>query len=220
MSRLTLDMLSSIERIRESALTPARAMGLTGGPGVSLLEMMMGRYSSIIMALDANKIHVYEDECPLLDEIEGTVISCPGHTRDHSCILWREYIFVGDTVLPDSSPTIIDYSSYVESLVGILGETSWSLLAPGHGSILDRGGAVRAIARILRGKSMRLARTLAVVGEEWTSFNTLLEKVYGVKPGIEAYVAARTLVGYLRALEDEGLVEVDRGATPWMVRRR
>ncbi len=217
-SRGTLEMLSSEERILESMLRPAHAMGLRGDDGMGLFQAMLGRYRSIVGGLSRNRVYEWS-ECPLLETIGVRVFPCPGHTLDHSCIVAGDTLFAGDTVTHPTPPTVIHYARYVESLAMLLGDPSWHRLAPGHGKILDRGEASSYLAGVLSRKNARLARVALSLGEEWTSFNDILRRVYGVEPGVEAYVAARTLIGYLNALEEAGLVEVDRTSRPWRVRR-
>lgn len=217
-SRETLEMLSSEERILESMLRPAHAMGLRGDGGMGLFQAMLGRYRSIIGGLSRNRVYEW-GECPLLETLNARVLSCPGHTMDHSCIIAGETLFAGDTVTHPTPPTVIHYSKYVASLVGLLGDPSWKRLAPGHGRMLERGEAASYLAGVVSRKNARLARVALSLGDGWTSFNDILRRVYGVEPGVEAYVAARTLIGYLNALEEAGLVEVDRTSRPWRVRR-
>lgn len=216
-SRETLDMLSSEERILDSMLRPAHAMGLRGDGNLGLFEAMLGRYRSIINALSRNKAYTW-DECPLLDEIGARVIPCPGHTMDHSCIIAAGTLFAGDTVTHPTPPTTIHYTHYVKSIVRLMGEAAWDRLAPGHGSVLERREAAEYLAGVLARKNSRLARIALSLGGEWATFNDILRRVYNIEPGVEAYVAARTLIGYLQALEDAGLVEVDRDSRPWRVR--
>lgn len=217
-SRDTLRILSSEERILESMLRPAYAMGLRGEENLGLFEAMLGRYRSIIDALSRNKAYAW-NECPLIKMMPARIISCPGHTMDHSCILSGDMLFVGDTVTYPTPPTVIHYKYYVKSIINLLGDASWKKLAPGHGSILERSKATGYLADVLARKNSRLAKVALSLEGEWITFNDLLQKVYGMKPGVEAYVAARTLIGYLHALEDAGLVTIDRSSRPWRVRR-
>ncbi len=214
----TLKMLSNVENIRRSALTPIHAMGIAGDPQVEMLmASMFGRYSTIVSALARTDRYALEECGELLDRVGVRVLECPGHTRDHVCYIIGEGLFAGDTLLPNTSPTTIDYGSYLETLAR-LASAQWQTLYPGHGDSKKRTELAEYLSNVYRGKTVRLARLASSLTREWIGFDDLLRLVYGVSPGIESYVAARTLIGYLKFLEDQGIVKVDRESSPWKVR--
>ena len=217
-SKSTLEKLRP-NRVRESVYRVVYAMGLTPENDASLmfLETMISRYRSISTTLAENDTYPIEN-CPLLEGVN--VIECPGHTDDHICPVIHRTLFAGDTLVPGESPTIIDYHSFLDSTIKILGNEEWANLAPGHGPITGRREAVEYVRKIVKRKNRKIYKLLAILRGEWTSFNTLLRALYGLDASLTAYVAARTLIGYLVAAEKAGLVEVDRDSRPWRVRAR
>jgi len=219
-SKRTIDKLN-INNVRASVYRVVEAMGLTmrEDPSLSFLEEMIARYNTIIGGLSENEVHPIED-CPFIEKEVIDVLDCPGHSEDHICPLIGEYVFAGDVLTPQESPTIINYNKYIGSIVGMLGISRWSFAAPGHGPILSRSGTIKYINNIIKRKNGKMYKLLAFLGPEWVDFNVLLNRLYGLKPSLAAYVAARTLIGYLAAAEDMGIVEVDRARRPWRIRAR
>ncbi len=220
--RGTLEMLSSLDRIEESMMRPVYAMGLLESKNIGSMEEMffrnmLERYRAIVSAMSRNTVYPLE-ECPLLAEAE--IIECPGHTMDHVCIGLEDYVFVGDNVTVGESPTTIHYNAYIETAVRILG-CGRRLVAPGHGRILNQREASEYFRNVIARKQKRFVKTVyTIAAERELTFNDLLESVYGVKPAATSYVPARTLIGYLTPLEDAGIVEIDRGSKPWIIRFR
>ncbi len=223
-SQQTISTLSSIDNVMERVLTPLQAMGVNPYES-SINESIMKEffekikhiYSSIINAMNANEVYEFQ-ECPLPSGLPIEFQPCPGHTLDHSCIRIGDYIFVGDNATIGESPTTIDYQAYLSTVLRILGG-KWEYLGPGHGPLQDRANATIYFNNIIRRKNKRLILVAASLQEE-LSFNDLLYKVYRLSPTPQAYVPARTLIGYLRALEEAGVIEIDSSREPWVIVRR
>jgi len=204
--------------VRRSVYRVVEAMGLTerDDADVSFLETMISRYKSIITGLAENDVYTL-DECRLTG-IEAQILECPGHSDDHVCPVIGGYLFAGDTLTPGESPTTIDFNAYTDTLVRIFGVGGWKVLAPGHGPLVGRDDALNYAIGVLQRKRKKMYKLLARLSGEWVGFNELLRMLYGLEPSLSAYVAARTLIGYLRAAEEAGVVEVDRSVRPWRVR--
>jgi len=219
-SKKTLEKLD-INNVRASVYRVVEAMGLTpkDDPSLSFLEEMIARYTTIIGGLAENEVYPI-DECPFISKGLVGVIECPGHSEDHICPIAGDYLFAGDVITPGESPTVINYNKYITSIIRVFGLDSWSFAAPGHGPILERSETIEYVINIIKRKNAKIYKLLALLDAEWIDFNTLLEKLYGLQPSLAAYVAGRTLIGYLAAAEEVGVVEVDRARRPWRIRAR
>lgn len=213
-------VLSSLETVLDHVYTPLRAMGIepTGSHGVlaQFFNMVKGMYGEIVESYNSAKRYPI-DSCPIDASLEA--FPCPGHTDDHQCIIVGDYLFAGDNAVLGESPTTINYRDYMFTVYEIMGR-EWKRLAPGHGSIIGRREALEYFKGVIERKNKRMARTLAIIPMGVEDFNDLLRRVYGVDPSPQSYVQARTLIGYLRLLEDYGMVVVDREARPWRVEYR
>ena len=218
-SRETISMLSSIRNIERSVLRPLRAMGISiredSDPISGFFRSILAMYSKIIDGLKNNIVFEYS-ECPLRKLVEFEVFPCPGHTDDHNCIVIGDTIFVGDNATLGESPTTINYRDYMHTVHRILAG-KWETLAPGHGNLLDRGETVEYFSTVIDRKNKRMARVVASLAKGITSFNDLLKYVYGLKPEPQAYVPARTLIGYLRLLEHYRLAEIQWESSPLQI---
>jgi len=219
-SQGTLEKLD-VNNVRASVYRVVEAMGLTpkDDPSLSFLEEMIARYNTIIGGLAENEVYTI-DECPFIVEGFMEFIMCPGHSEDHVCPYAGGYLFAGDVLTPWESPTIINYNKYIESIIRLLGLDAWRYVAPGHGPMLERAEAINYINNIISRKNIKMYKLLALLGPEWVDFNMLLGRLYGLAPSLAAYVAGRTLIGYLAATEEAGVVEVDRARRPWKIRAR
>jgi len=223
-SHQTISTLSSIDNVMERVLTPLRAMGINphkSNVNESIMkeffEEIRHIYLNIINAMNTNEVYEFQ-ECPLPSSLPIEFQPCPGHTLDHYCIRLGDYIFVGDNATIGESPTTIDYQAYLSTVLQILGG-KWEYLGPGHGSLQDRSNATNYFNSIIKRKNKRLILVAASLQGE-LSFNELLYKVYRLPPTPQAYVPARTLIGYLRALEEAGIVEIDSSREPWVIVRK
>ncbi|MCE4620314.1 MAG: MBL fold metallo-hydrolase [Desulfurococcales archaeon] len=223
-SQQTINILSSIDNIMERVLTPLRAMGVNpyeAGGNRSIMkeffEKIKNTYLNIINIMNKNEVYEFQD-CPLPSNLPVEFHPCPGHTMDHYCIRLGDYIFVGDNATIGESPTTIDYQAYLSTVLRILGG-KWDYLGPGHGPLQDRSSATNYFNNIITRKNKRLILVASSLQEE-LSFNDLLYKVYRLPPTPQAYVPARTLIGYLRALEEARVVEIDRSREPWVIAKR
>ena len=223
-SEQTINILSSIDNVMDRVLTPLRAMGIDPygtNMNSSIMKEFFNKikyiYINIINAMNRNEVYDFQ-KCPLPNNLPIEFQACPGHTLDHYCIRIGDYIFVGDNATIGESPTTIDYQAYLSTVLRILGGR-WQYLGPGHGPLQDRSNATIYFNNIIMRKNKRLLLVAANLQEE-LSFNDLLYRVYRLSPTPQAYVPARTLIGYLRALEEAELAEIDRSKEPWVVARK
>jgi len=84
------------------------------------------------------------DKVPLFDDIEMEIIETPGHHPSCVCYKAQNYLFTGDSYIPDVPVvTKLRGGSKIEaerSLIKIKGMiTENSVICPGHGPIIDRG---------------------------------------------------------------------------------
>ena len=184
----------------------------------AFISEMESRYKKALEGLKHN--HVYTlDECPHVETGEVTPLECPGHSIDHVCYFIGDYVFTGDTILPSKRTTIIDFRAHRESVISVLAR-DWRIMYPGHGDLLNRYAAeevARAYVVNRCSRAYRVLGELARSGGE-LGIDELLRSIYGVEPSLASFVALRTLIGYIKELEDEGIVSVDRSASPWKVK--
>ncbi|MCE4622190.1 MAG: MBL fold metallo-hydrolase [Desulfurococcales archaeon] len=213
----TGEILSSLDTIVSNVYKPLEAMGLKveelGGPVGHFFNMIKNLYSEIVEAYNSGKKHGITN-CPGIRTVEA--FPCPGHNDDHQCIRLGNYIFVGDNVTIGESPTTINYRDYLVTIHKILA-SEWQYLAPGHGRIMERPVMLEYFNNVVDRKNRKMIKVLSLVSKGVGDFNKLLKQVYGVDPVPQSYVQARTLIGYLRLLEDYGVIEIDYDKGPWRV---
>ncbi|GAB3041121.1 MBL fold metallo-hydrolase [Sediminivirga luteola] len=68
----------------------------------------------------------------------------PGHTRDSLCLLWRDVLFAGDTILGRGTTvvtypegTLAGYLASLDRLIGLADSGRFTAIAPGHGPWID-----------------------------------------------------------------------------------
>ena len=196
-----------------------------GGVRISEIEKlfiaeMNRRYNMIMEALQLNEV-LTVDECPLISKGPVKVIDCPGHSIDHACYIIGNLVFTGDTLIPGRRTTIIDFKEHRRTLLRLLSIPNWRILHPGHGDSMDREKALRTVEEHTVDRCNRVYRILSRMPRgEWITLDIIMEQIYGVKPSLRAFVALRTLTGYIKELEETGIIVVDRGSSPWRVRIR
>jgi glyoxylase-like metal-dependent hydrolase (beta-lactamase superfamily II) len=154
-----------------------------------------------------------------LGEIELTAVHTPGHASNCVCY-WMErerLMFTGDHVLEGVSPVILppdgDMADYLRSLEKLLAYEV-ERIAPGHGSLMDRGRRVIELLRAHRlareSKVMRFMRTLGTA-----SLDQLIPFVYDDVPADRRSWAKLTLEAHLIKLAHDGRVVREEGS--WRV---
>lgn len=178
-------------------------------------------YTLIWRALEKAEIYSIEDCPPVLEGI-SSIIECPGHSPDHSCIIIGSSIFIGDNIVAGDSVLVTDLDSYLKTLTKILSDPTWSRAYPSHGSYgLKRAELASEINSTIKRKMLRLNSIIAnLIHNEWIGFDSLLESVYGKMDIIGKYIAARSLIGYIVFLERTGLIEINKHDSPWRLRLR
>ena len=210
------DVIKAIDggRVLARVESLMHAIGYKETPGpVSVYARL---YDDVRGALDRHTLYGLED-CPV-SGVEA--VRCPGHSEDHVCYIIGDASFLGDNyVTYTTSTTLTSPLEYIRSALGILGY-EWRTAYPGHGTPTSKEAYAEWLSRVVERKLSRIARIASLAGPEPIGLDKLLEMVYGMV-GDEAilFLAARNLVGYLKALEDLGAVVVDRSRSPWTVSR-
>jgi ribonuclease/clavin/mitogillin len=218
-SSLTLKLMNpevSIERMLR--------IGDALGPEVDnvaqeVFKLYISFYKEIKESMNRTKIYEV-NECPGLQKLNAEVLECPGHSDDHICIIVEDHAFIGDNLIPGGSVTLLDFGSYIKSMLNLLSRPEWRVAHPGHGEYnVKREAFKEHLYNEISGKLRRLTRVALSIRDEWRSLREILYEVYQGLDRPLMYVAARSLVGYVTLLERLGLVEIDRSSRPWRVRR-
>ncbi|MET1101639.1 MAG: MBL fold metallo-hydrolase [Pyrodictiaceae archaeon] len=222
-SREAISFLSDPEKPKNWAIKVFQAMGISGVDDLSRMyeSKFMVLYKRLVEKVNG-RLKPLEEVATLAKKLGISYIQCPGHTTCHVCYKYKGILFAGDTVIPTTSPVILNILSYVESLAKLVADNSWRLLVPGHGDILDRHRAEVVIRGTLLRKLERL-RTLvgllASLDNSWLSFPKLVEALYGSSANILAdFPKAYNLIGYVEPLESEGVLEINKSVSPWRLR--
>jgi ribonuclease/clavin/mitogillin len=220
-SPATIKMLEHPREIFDRFRIVGAAVGLEAGSGeLALAKVMMDKYAEISEA--ARTLGVEDLDC--LARLEGVEwLECKGHSSDHICIEVGGHLFVGDNIIGSPNVTLTQPYEYFESMISTLARPSFTSVHPGHGpDPLSRREASGIIIETLRRKRRRIALVAAAAQEgEWVSLRVVFKRVYpALDNPLLSWVAARSLVGYVNALEADGILEVDRSTEPWRVRVR
>lgn len=222
-SEETARLLYDIRLLEENMLTIARAVAVLDTSQAGLLqEPMRARYEEINSAAQELGLEPPE-RC--LKPFDGDYLYCPGHSSDHICVFIRGHAFVGDNIVGGPNVTLSDVYSYFESMTRLQSRSDYTITHPGHGpKALSRGDVSELIVATMRSKRRRLARVIAAIASGrggWVGLDEVYRHTYGRldNPSV-AWIAARSLLGYLVSLEADGMVEVDRSTSPWRVRIR
>ncbi len=221
MSKATLESLNP-GRAWESMVRVARAVGLGNEvEAIRLMNSFMAKYTAVENAISRLEVYML-DECPPIRKGVVEYLSCPGHSNDHVCYLVGDHLFVGDNILSSSSTvTLTDLTRYNESMIRILANTQWLTAYPGHGKPLSRSESLEWFLNHHKHKTRRLLQVLSwIPRDSWVTLKEVMKLVYNTGDNIAMYVAARTLIGYINALEAMEIVEVDRSAAPWKLKIR
>jgi len=222
-SRRTIEQLSRPSWVLEHMETVGRAVGLRAGPGErAFAEAMYSRYSAISEAASALGVEEV-GECLSKMGVVADWLECPGHSDDHICVELGRHLFVGDNIIGSPNVTLSNTYKYFESMTLALARPSFATVHPGHGpGALTRTDAASLLVETMRRKRRRLALAIAAAargGGRWVGLDEVYRTVYPAPPNpVVAWVAARSLLGYLASLESDGVVEVDRSRSPWRVR--
>ena len=180
-------------------------------------EAFASRYDEIREALQT------KHDIILIEENEGElpygfrVMACPGHSDDHICYIKDRHIFVGDNVVHPGTVSLTHLLKYRETMTKILAEPGWEILYPGHGGPIGRREALRWFLRTYQSKERRMCRLFLLLSKG-VELHETLKMIYGNLDGILYYVAARSILGYIRALEEMGVIYVDGNTSPWKIR--
>jgi ribonuclease/clavin/mitogillin len=183
-----------------------------------IVEIFIGRYKEINIAIKEQNNPIPLEECPPIVKGEVSYIECPGHSEDHVCYFIDGKAFTGDNMAPGWNITLIDPLSYISSLYRLM-TMDWFMAYPGHGEPLDRNASTKYIAEIVSSKIKRMCRTAASI-ENRSRISKLMKKIYNEDLSeVMRYVAARSLIGYLKNLESLGIIRIHRESYPWLVEK-
>ncbi|MCE4607270.1 MAG: MBL fold metallo-hydrolase [Desulfurococcales archaeon] len=181
-------------------------------------EIYVSKYIEIFQALREDHNVLWLEECPPILEGLVSYIKCPGHSDDHVCFIMGGNVFVGDNMAPGWNVTLNDPMQYIESMYRLL-QVNWDVAYPGHGDPLHRRDAVNYIVSTIRSKIRRMCKTLASL-EPRSDLGNVIGKVYGPEMnGPLRYVAARSLLGYLKNLEEMNIIKIDKSRYPWQIEK-
>ena len=147
------------------------------------------------------------------------VFATPGHSPDSVCLLWRDVLFTGDTVLGRGSVFIApgegSLSEYLASLRRLLA-LDLAAICPGHGPIVSEPHA--KLREYLEHRLEREAKVLDALGAGARTADELLDRAWSdvdfeAAPLLRV-AAAATLAAHLQKLDDDGRLPdgVDPGA--------
>ncbi len=196
-----------------------RALGLEDDrEAMTVAEIFNKRYETVTEALErSHNVYFLEEPCSIIEKLGAKAIECPGHSRDHVCYIIGDELFPGDTILPNTRPTIIDFRAYRQSILKVLLE-KWSIIRPGHGGPIRREDAFKTLLRSTIERCNRTYIILSKITKKGrVALDSLLREVYGVEPSISSFIQARTLVGYLAELEKTGLIRIEKRESPWLI---
>ena len=142
------------------------------------------------------------------DEINGlSVISTPGHARDHLCFQWGDIVFTGDHVLGWAATSILapegDAAAYHRSLQRLT-LTSSRLFLPGHGPAIR--GTRRFIEALMQQMAEREQILWAAVADRPAGTSELVARAYSNLSAETRSIAERTIEAQLVRLEQLGRV--------------
>ena len=132
----------------------------------------------------------------------------PGHAPDHLAFIMGDIGFTGDAVLGEGSVFIAPdpgaLAGYLDGLARVRAR-DLSLLAPGHGPLIDGPEAVdEKLGEYIAHRLDRERRLVAALDSGRRGVDELLDAVWDDAPGVLRFAAAITLAAHLDKLEDEG----------------
>jgi len=219
-SRATIEILYNTKLVEERMLLIAKALGLSALPlPEGAFEFFRNKYVEISEAAKSVGLEEPED---CLSKIGGEYMECPGHSIDHICILFKGHFFIGDNIVGGPNVTLLDVNKYFESMIRALSRRDYEVVHPGHGPPnMSASEASAVFLETFKAKRRRLARVLSSIASKdgWVGLDEVYERVYkSLNDPLKGWVAARSLIGYLNSLEEDGIIEVNRAESPWRVR--
>jgi glyoxylase-like metal-dependent hydrolase (beta-lactamase superfamily II) len=137
-------------------------------------------------------------------------IATPGHAPDHVTFIVEDVALTGDAVLGEGSVFIFpDPGALSGYLAGLrrLREYELSLIAPGHGPVVDDPAA--KLDQYIAHRLDRERRLVAALQSGLRSVDELLDRVWDDAPAVLRPAAAVTLAAHLDKLEEEGRLPED-----------
>jgi glyoxylase-like metal-dependent hydrolase (beta-lactamase superfamily II) len=142
------------------------------------------------------------------------LVASPGHAPDHYAFIAGDLCFSGDAVLGEGSVFVSgQLSEYLGSL-RLLQARRLSLIAPGHGPVVEDPRA--KLAQYIEHREAREAALVSALASGKRTIDDLLDAAWSDTPAELRFAAAVTLEAHLEKLDDEGRLPagVERGGGP------
>jgi glyoxylase-like metal-dependent hydrolase (beta-lactamase superfamily II) len=140
------------------------------------------------------------------------VLFTPGHSVDSVCYYLEDegVLFAGDTILGQSTTTIVDLAEYMQTLEILKGLPNLKIICPGHGPVIYDPQDV--LEDYVRRRVVREREILELLeeGPPLTSW-TMVERLYADVDRRLWRAADRVVQVHLRKLEDEGRITSTAG---------
>ena len=142
------------------------------------------------------------------------VIASPGHAPDHLAFVAGEVAFTGDAVLGEGSVFVMAQLDEYLGALRLLQARRLSLIAPGHGPVVDDPGA--KLDEYIEHRLARETALVAALAEGRRTTHDLLDAAWADAPAELRGAAAITLEAHLEKLASEGRLppDVERGPGP------
>ena len=139
------------------------------------------------------------------------VVATPGHAPDHLAFVADGVAFTGDAVLGEGSVFVVgQLAEYLDGLQRLRGY-ELSLIAPGHGPVVDDPDA--KLSEYIQHRLAREVALVAALAESKRTTHDLLDAAWADVPDALRPAAAITLEAHLAKLDAEGRLPpgVERG---------
>ena len=201
--------------VAERLESTAKILGVE--PDSRVLRLLKARYREVTAATAKARLYGLK-ECPVIDGEVVKALSCRGHSGTDACYIVGGYAFLGDNYVTVAPSTVVrDIRSFIDGVLRVLSEASWSTACPGHGQCTERSVFAGWVSSVLWRKIGRIAHISAMLGASRALSTASLAS--GSR-GLEAILEASNMAGYLEALEALGVARVRRDSAPWTLESR
>lgn len=184
---------------------------LSDDTGVPVYGHALAEYSRDAILADGDVLHFGNAHLRALDT--------PGHTFDHLCYLFddEQALFAGDVILGKGTAVIAPPGGamrpYQATLMRLAKDCSQVLrIYGGHGPPIDDPAST--LQEYINHRQLRENQILAALVDEGQTIPQLVRRIYVDVDPVLWPAAARQVLAYLIALQDEGRVRAVAGAQP------